>query len=63
MTKKKCSNTRLSQIVYKRDFCSHVFANPNRILTLVFKKVDISKIYVSFVSSGETKEQTKGIYI
>ena len=28
--KKKCSTTRLSQKVYKRDFCSHVFANPDR---------------------------------
>ena len=30
---------------------------------LVFKKVDISKIYISFVSLGETKEKTKGVYI
>ena len=28
--KKTCSTTRLSQRVYKRDFCSHVFANPDR---------------------------------
>ena len=27
---KTCSTTRLSQRVYKRDFCSHVFANPDR---------------------------------
>ena len=33
------------------------------IYTLVFKKVDISKIYISSVSLGETKEKTKGIYI
>ena len=31
--------------------------------TLVFKKVDISKICISFVSLGETKEKTKGISI
>ena len=33
MKKKKtktCSTTSLSQGVYKRDFCSHVFANPDR---------------------------------
>ena len=29
-TKKTYSATRLSQKVYKRDFCSHVFANPDR---------------------------------
>ena len=28
--KKTCSTTRLIQTVYKRDFCSHVFANPDR---------------------------------
>ena len=28
MKKKTCSTTRLSQKVYERDFCSHVFANP-----------------------------------
>ena len=28
--KKTCSTTRLSQGVYKRDFCRHVFANPDR---------------------------------
>ena len=27
--RKTCSTTRLSQRVYKRDFCSHVFANPD----------------------------------
>ena len=29
-TKKTFSTTRLSQGVYKRDFCRHVFANPDR---------------------------------
>ena len=29
-TKKTCSTTRLSHKVFKRDFCSHVFANPDR---------------------------------
>ena len=33
------------------------------IYTLVLKKVDISKMYISFVSLGKTKEKTKGIYI
>ena len=33
------------------------------IYTLVFKKVDISKIYIYFASLRETKEKTKGIYI
>ena len=33
------------------------------IYTLVFKKVDISKICISFASLRETKEKTKGIYI
>ena len=33
------------------------------IYTLVYKEVDISNIYISFVSLGETKEKTKGIYI
>ena len=33
------------------------------IYTLVFKKVHISKIYISFVSWDETKEKTKAIYI
>ena len=36
---------------------------PIYIYTLVYKKVDISNIYISFVSLGETKEKTKGIYI
>ena len=31
--------------------------------TLVYKKVDISNTCISFVSLGETKEKTKGIYI
>ena len=34
-----------------------------KISRFVFKKVDISNIYISFVSLGETKEKTKGIYI
>ena len=29
---KKCSTLRLSQRVYKRDFCSDVFANPDMYL-------------------------------
>ena len=33
------------------------------IYKLVFKKVDISKIYIFFASLRETKEKTKGIYI
>ena len=33
------------------------------IYTLVFIKVDISEIYISFVLFRETKEKTKDIYI
>ena len=29
---------RLSQRVYKRDFCSHVFANPDRYICTIKKK-------------------------
>ena len=33
------------------------------IYTLVFKKVDMLKIYLSSFLGGETKEKTKGTYI
>ena len=33
---KTCSTTRLSQRVYKRDFCSHVFANPVRYIVVIW---------------------------
>ena len=33
---KTCSTTRLCQRVYKRDFCSHVFANPVRYIVVIW---------------------------
>ena len=37
--KKTCCTTRLSQGVYKRDFCRHVFANPDRYIYIYTQMV------------------------
>ena len=48
MKKKTYFTTRLSQRVYKRDFCSHVFANPDRyIYTYILLGVLFSNWYMS----------------
>ena len=52
MKKKTCFTTRLSQRVYKRDFCSRVFANPDRYVTsqIWFQvNFDLPKLILNFL--------------